>query len=294
MKSGILPINKPKGISSFDVIRRIKKILPVSAKKDKIGHGGTLDNLASGVLPILFNEATKAFDFLLNSDKEYLAGIQLGAFTETDDSDGEVIEKFDRKVYLDEIESLLPEFTGKISQVPPKYSALRINGKRSYELARENLEVSHKPRTIEIFNIKLESFDPGSRYLILTVTCSSGTYIRSLARDIGMKLRCGGYISSLTRLKSAGITIDECKMIEEITPENFHNSLISINRAVHLPLLELKYEKDYIYQGKTLKDAAFFTQPLQNGQYKIVKDNNLLAVLEKNGNYYKYLRVFCE
>lgn len=217
--SGILPVNKSPGMGSYDVIRKIKRILPPELKKEKIGHGGTLDNLADGVLLILFGEATKAFDFLLNSDKVYLASVQFGAFTKTDDAEGSFIKTFEKKASIADIEGILPKFIGEISQVPPEYSALRVNGKRSYDLARENKSIELKPRLVNIKDIQIKNFDNRMQLLTLKITCSSGTYIRSIARDMGAELGCGGYISGLTRLKSGGINIEDCITLEDLGNE---------------------------------------------------------------------------
>lgn len=292
MTSGILPVNKPKGISSFDVIRDIKKMLPPELKNEKIGHGGTLDIPAEGVLPILFGEATKAFDFLLASDKIYRAVIQFGALTDTDDADGKVIQTFDKKTTLDEINAVLPKFTGKIEQFPPKFSALRVNGVRSYELARNDRDVVLKPRTVEIFGLDAGSFNPESQRLNLTVRCSSGTYIRSLARDIGNSLGTGGYIVELLRTKSAGITLEQCHPLPDLNVYNIADKILDLNGALDIPELKLIPLREYITNGKILTDNLFEVPPVRDGTYKIVRDKKLLSVVERNGGKIKYLRVF--
>lgn len=292
MISGILPVNKPRGISSFDVIRDIKKILPPELKKEKIGHGGTLDIPAEGVLPILFGEATKAFDFLLGSEKIYRAVVQFGSLTDTDDADGKIIQTFDKKATLEEIKKALPSFTGKIQQLPPKYSALRINGVRSYELAREEKEVKLKPREVEIFCLDINNFNPSAQRLTLTVRCSSGTYIRSLARDIGNSLGCGGHILELLRVKSAGIMLDQCRSPDELKKGNLTDYFLDLNGALDLPALELKPETSHVINGKPLADALFDNPPNRDGIYKIVKNGKLLSIAERKEGKMKYLRVF--
>lgn len=290
--TGILPVHKPKGISSFDVIRDIKKVLPPELKKEKIGHGGTLDIPAEGVLPILFGEATKAFDFLLNSDKIYRAVIQFGALTDTDDADGKTIQTFDKKTSLEEIKKVLPQFIGKIGQLPPKFSALRVNGVRSYELARNEKEVVLKPRTVNIYDLDPNNFNPETQRLTLTVRCSSGTYIRSLARDIGNALGTGGYILELLRTKSAGIVLEQCHSLPELNSGNLLEKILDLNGALDLPALELKPEREHIINGKPLNDAQFANPPVSDGIYKIIKNGVLLAVTERKEGKMKYLRVF--
>ena len=175
--SGVLPIYKPAGIGSFDVIRILKRSISVK----KIGHGGTLDNFAEGVLPILIGEATKIFDYMLKTDKCYEAVAQFGIVTETDDKDGTVVETSDITPGLSDIERLLPGFQGEIEQIPPRYSALKINGQRSSDLARSNRDFEVKPRKARVSSIEMLSYDQPARQLRFRVECSSGTYIRSIS-----------------------------------------------------------------------------------------------------------------
>jgi tRNA pseudouridine55 synthase len=291
MLYGILPVHKPTGIGSFDVIRQLKKILP---KNQKIGHGGTLDNLASGVLPILLGEATKAFDFLLLSDKIYAAEIQFGALSETDDAEGKIIRKFDKKISLSEIEFILEKFRGKILQTPPRFSAIRINGQRSYDLARNNKETPLQPREVEIHDTKIEKFIEDEQKLLITIHCSSGTYIRSIARDMGTLLQTGGYLSALVRLKSAGIYLEDCCYLEGLTDQNIESFLLNLNQSLALPELSFMLQSSYIKNGRPLEDQLFKEAAKTSGIYKITQDNRLLAIVEKKGNKYYYLRVFNE
>jgi tRNA pseudouridine55 synthase len=287
--SGILPVHKPSGISSFDVIRRLTKVIGVK----KIGHGGTLDMPANGVLPLLLGEATKLFDFLLRTDKIYRAVVQFGAFTGTDDADGDIIQRFDRRITPGDISAVLPRFIGEITQIPPKYSALKTNGVRNYQLARRDMDVPDKPRTVNVMNIVMESFDPDAQSAVITVTCSSGTYIRAIARDIGQALECGGYLAELTRLKSAGITLDRCHPIESITRENLEELLIPVSDSLpHIPPLALIPPADYVLSGKRLTDTSFDTPAISDGVYRVIQGAKLLALVERSGGQYRYLRVF--
>ncbi len=193
--SGVLLLDKPAGLSSNKVLQRVKNLF----KAAKAGHTGSLDPLATGMLPICFGEATKISAFLLEANKRYRFSCQLGQTTTTGDTEGEVVKTADfSTVTRADIERLLPDFTGDIEQIPPMYSALKHNGQRLYKLAREGIEVERKPRTITIFDIHLHSLKQG--IMELEVTCSKGTYVRTLAEDIGEVLGCGAHIVQLRRL----------------------------------------------------------------------------------------------
>lgn len=208
-----LNIDKPTGYSSAKVVAIVKKI--TGAKK--VGHGGTLDPFASGVLPVALNRATKTSESLMSARKKYFFYISWGEFRDTDDIEG-VIERvsFERPS-TEQIISVLPSFVGKIFQIPSRYSALKINGKRAYELARNNIQFEMKPREIEIFSISLlhNSKELGQ----FEIECSKGTYVRSLARDISEKLGVCGYVSKLVRLRVGSffyrkrILLDELKLV---------------------------------------------------------------------------------
>jgi len=193
--SGVLLLDKPAGLSSNQVLQRVKNLF----KAAKAGHTGSLDPLATGMLPICFGEATKISAFLLDANKRYRFSCQLGQTTTTGDTEGEVVNTADfSAVTTKHIERVLPDFIGDIEQIPPMYSALKHNGQRLYKLARQGIEVERKPRTVTIFDIHLHSLKQG--IMELEVTCSKGTYVRTLAEDIGEVLGCGAHISQLRRL----------------------------------------------------------------------------------------------
>jgi len=289
---GVLAIDKPVGMTSFDVIRRLKKLLGIK----KIGHGGTLDKAASGVLPILIGEATKLFDYLLTGEKEYVATIRFGEFTETDDAEGEVIESFDFQFDEDAVLEVLSQFVGEIDQVPPIYSALKINGKRSYKLARQNQEVKHKPRKVSVYSIVPENFDKEKKEAVLRIRCSSGTYIRSIARDLGRLLGWGAHLSALRRTQSAGVKLGDCCALENLTSENVNSFFIPFNQALSAyPELSLLVSPDAIRQGKKLNFSFFKKSPENFGVYRVTEGEagrNLLALVNYNEKGLKYLRVF--
>lgn len=190
-----LNVDKPYGFSSAKVVAIIKRV----AGAKKVGHGGTLDPAATGILPIALNKATKTSEKLMNARKKYFFRIQFGEFRDTDDVEGKVIESSEARPTTAQIISALPFFTGKIKQTPSRFSAIKINGQRAYDLARKDVEFEMPPRDVEIFSIKLISNN--SEFAELEIECSKGTYVRSLARDICKKTNCCGYVSVLTRLQ---------------------------------------------------------------------------------------------
>ncbi len=220
-----LNIYKPEGITSFDVIYKLRKILNIK----KIGHSGTLDPMADGVLQIGINKASKLLDYL-PSDKEYIAEIQFGYTSNTLDREGEItkcetIPHFTKN----DLTSILKEFIGKIEQTPPKFSAIKVQGKKLCDVARKNpeKEIEIPKRTIEIFNIALQDFDCKNYTAKILVNCSKGTYIRTLAEDIAKKLNTKAYLTKLTRTKCGNFSIQNSIKIEDVTKDNIEN--ISIN-----------------------------------------------------------------
>lgn len=210
--NGILCVDKPQHFTSFDVIGKLRGV----AKTRKIGHTGTLDPMATGVLPLLFGEATKATDLLPRSDKCYHASFKLGITTDTQDVWGQELSRSEEKVPAAAINAILPRFRGEISQLPPMYSAVSVGGKRLYELARKGIEVERQPRTVEIKKLALLSYDPSSGAGEAEVRCSSGTYIRTLFHDIGEALGVGGIMTGLRRIEAAGFSLADCLTLEEV------------------------------------------------------------------------------
>jgi tRNA pseudouridine55 synthase len=291
--SGVLPVRKSSGITSFDAIRVLRKKLGGEWKGLKTGHGGTLDPMATGVLPILVGEATKAFDFLLQSDKIYRALVQTGTATDTDDADGRVTAEGGRFPSKAEVESVLPRFTGRILQVPPRYSALRINGVRSYELAREDGGVELAPREVTVHAVDLLSFDEAAGRFEILVRCSSGTYIRAIARDIGAALGTCAHLASLERTRSGGIDLADCTDLDSIQPDNWKDLLIPLPNALSfLPPLELTVDAAYIMNGKPLGRNTFVALPDVNGICRAMRDGQILALVECRAGVFRYLRVF--
>ncbi|MDP2166793.1 MAG: tRNA pseudouridine(55) synthase TruB [Thermodesulfovibrionales bacterium] len=249
---GVINLNKPKGITSQDAVTMVKRLL----KAKKAGHAGTLDPIATGVLLVCVNEATKAARFLQNLDKEYIAELKLGERTDTLDADGRVIEKKEGfSVTEDDIRGVLEAFRGEIRQVPPMYSALKRHGRRLYELAREGIEVERQERVVNILRLDVVRFEPP--YLEILVACSKGTYIRTLADDIGRELGTGAHVTKLMRTKIGGFKVeDSCTHRDEA----LRDKVIPLDNALsHLRELNVN-EADFPLLSKgtqiTLNDTA--------------------------------------
>ncbi len=213
--NGILNVNKPSGPTSFSIVSQIRRI----TGEKRVGHAGTLDPAATGVLPVCLGQATRVVEFLLGCPKEYIAGIELGTSTDTFDGEGRVTGRQDTgHITLPLIQETLILFEGSIDQVPPAYSAIKVKGRQSYELARAGIEVSHQPRKVRIDSIELLAFN--HPYLKVKVLCSKGTYIRSLAHDLGKKLGCGAFLKDLVRTAYGPF-----KIAGAVSPASFQDAL---------------------------------------------------------------------
>lgn len=251
---GFLNIYKPKGMTSFDVVARLRRVTKIK----QIGHTGTLDPFAVGVLPICIGKSTRLIEYL-DDDKEYLATVQFGKDTDTYDLDGTVTKTYDKKITQEDLISILDDFRGEIEQLPPIYSAIKVNGKKLYEYARNGEEVEIKPRKVFISKLELESFDYEKQEAKILVDCSKGTYIRSIAYDIGQKLDCGGYLTALERTK-AGLFNKEYS----IPLENFSEisdvmaNLVNPLDVLSLPKVELNdIEKERVNHGMAIYNKGF-------------------------------------
>ena len=211
--NGILCMNKPQDFTSFDVIGKLRGILHMK----RLGHTGTLDPMATGVLPILVGTATKACDILPNQDKTYQATVVLGKATDTLDIWGKPLQDYpEQHVTEAALRAILPEFLGDITQLPPMYSAVSVNGKRLYELARKGETVERPTRTVHIDAITLDAFDETQQTATLTISCGKGTYIRTLLSDIGQRLGGDAVMTALTRTAACGYPLQECLTFEQV------------------------------------------------------------------------------
>ena len=224
--TGLLLINKPKGFTSHDVVNVIRKTLNIK----KVGHTGTLDPNATGVLPILIGNATKASKYLVEHKKEYIATLKIGEKTDTGDSEGTIIEKRETiKLEKEKVEKVLKQFLGKQIQIPPMHSAIKVNGKKLYEYARNGQVVEIPKREIEIHEIELKEINENN-IIVFRVICSKGTYIRTLCEDIAKKLGTIGYMENLIRTKVNNYSINNAVELENIDEKTIKNSIISIER----------------------------------------------------------------
>jgi tRNA pseudouridine55 synthase len=207
---GIMIINKPFGWTSHDVVAKMRSIL----HEKRIGHGGTLDPIATGVLPLFIGRATRAAEFIESAEKEYIAGLRLGIETDTQDITGRILRRSAADVGKDTLLYVLERMKGVREQVPPMYSAGKVNGKKLYEYAREGREAQRAPRRIEIKELELISENDGD--YILRIVCSKGTYIRTICHEIGLALGCGGTLASLVRIRAGAYTLETACSIEQV------------------------------------------------------------------------------
>lgn len=222
--NGIIIIDKPSGKTSHDMVYAVRRMTGIK----KVGHTGTLDPMATGVLPVCVGSATKAADMLTLSDKAYVAELVLGKTTDTQDAEGKTLTECEVKVTEAEIRKAVNSFVGEIEQIPPMYSAVKQNGKKLYELARKGIEVERKSRRVTIHSIDI--LEINGTHVTIDVSCSKGTYIRTLCEDIGKKLNVGAYMNTLRRTKTGCFTIDESHTIEEIEKEGVEKFLIPVDR----------------------------------------------------------------
>lgn len=212
MKDGVLLINKPQNFTSFDVVAKLRGIL----KERKIGHGGTLDPNVTGVLPIFIGRATKAIDIAPTQDKKYTATMKLGIETDTQDIWGEVIEKNEPERDIEKIKEAVLSFKGEQNQLPPMYSAIKVNGVRLYDLARQGLEIERKARKITVYDISFEGKTENEDEYKFSVHVSKGAYVRTICADIGAQLGCGACMTSLVRTSALGFDISRCVTLDEV------------------------------------------------------------------------------
>ena len=270
--NGIVIVDKPQGWTSQDVTARLRRVYATR----RIGHGGTLDPMATGVLPVFVGRATRGVEFFEHAEKTYDTVLLLGRTTDTQDVTGATLAE--KAVHLSpaDIEKVLPRFRGDILQVPPMYSALKVNGKKLYELARKGQEVERQPRPITVFELTNLGFD-GAR-LSLRVRCSKGTYIRTLCQDIGDALGCGGCMEALRRVRAGEYGIEDAVPLEQLleseTPERYLRSLDTM--FAHCPAVTLTPN-----QEKRCRNGNPFSSPLPQGTYRAYSQSGEFLMLAK-------------
>lgn len=247
---GIINILKPPGMTSHDVVAYLRRVGGIK----KVGHTGTLDPGAAGVLPVCIGKATKIVDYIMNGQKEYICEMTLGEKTDTYDGYGKTVEakEFPEDLPLDEFKKVLLNFTGDIMQAPPAYSAIKISGKRAYDLARQGIDVDIPKRSVTIYSIDVLKYKLPT--ILLKISCSKGTYIRSICNDIGEYLGCGAYMSFLLRTKTSSFTISDSVVLEDVKSDTLEKYLTKIDDALDMRSITLSEDrKKYIANGNPTK-----------------------------------------
>lgn len=291
MKDGILVIDKPEGVTSHDVVNSVRRVVGTK----KVGHAGTLDPFATGVLIVGINQGTKLLPFLQTDEKEYEATVRLGVETDTLDKDGRILRETPCPIIgYEEMEKIVASFVGSQSQLPPAYSAIKKDGVPLYKLARKGIEVEVFPREIIVYGITLKSFD--APYMSFTVRCSSGTYVRSLARDIGIKIGCGGHLNALRRTRSGRFCIDHAIPLSSIKEmgNRWVERAIGLRDALSIPEVVVDQSKaETIRMGKELYLEDICFGAAMSGRLMLTCNNELVAVAEVGENRkLQLLRVF--
>ena len=282
--NGVILINKQKGISSFGVVAKVRKILNIK----KVGHSGTLDPEAEGLLPILVGNGTKISKYLIEHDKIYIAKLKLGIKTDTADSEGNILEKKNFKLdknNVNKYNNIFKTFLGKSKQIPPMYSAIKVNGKKLYEYAREGKEIKIKERDIEIYNIDILSINYDENEIEFSVSCSKGTYIRTLCEDIAKSLGTIGYMSSLKRTKINDFKIEDSITLDELEKNKddilyLKEKFISVEKIFEdKNKIELNDRKKELFLN-----GVKLTFKLENDLYRVYNNNKFLGmgVIENN------------
>ena len=281
MANGILIVNKPAGWTSQDVAAKLRGVF----HEKRVGHGGTLDPMATGVLPIFLGRATRAVPFFEHADKEYEALLRLGLVTDTQDITGRTLEEHEAFVTREALEAVLPRFQGQIQQIPPMYSAVKVNGQKLYTLARQGKEIERQPRPVTIFELELRASDqlraeqaaPGHPDVGLHVHCSKGTYVRTLCHDIGAALGCGGCMAALVRSRAGRYRLGQAHTLEEIlaAPEP---------EALLLPTDSLFADRprctiNEAGEKKLRNGASLRTGKLADGEYRVYNQSGAFLAL---------------
>lgn len=286
---GIINVYKPTGITSFDVVRKIKKI----ARQKKVGHCGTLDPEASGVLPVCLGRATKAIEFIMDDFKIYEAELKLGVVTDTYDREGKIIEEKNVNLQSEEVIAAINSFVGEIEQIPPMYSALKHNGQKLYELARQGIEIEREPRKITIYSIDIVEIK--IPIVKILVKCSKGTYIRSLCYDIGSALGCGAMMWSLERLGTGSFVKEDSINIDQLNEENIKDFLLPIESTFenyHRIIVDEKFQK-LLVNGVAVKDNKLVKDLNKSVYYTIFnEENTFIGIAYYSDIGLKLLKVF--
>lgn len=273
--NGIVIVDKPQGWTSQDVTARLRRVFNTR----RIGHGGTLDPMATGVLPVFVGRATRGVEFFEHAEKTYETVLQLGLTTDTEDTSGTVLSQQEVNISEEDFLRILPKFRGEIQQIPPMYSALKVNGQKLYDLARKGQTVERQPRPITIHELELLEFS--GHQARLRVRCSKGTYIRTLCKDIGEALGCGGCMAQLRRITAGEYTIEEAVPLQQLldsgTPEQYLRSVDSMFRNYGSVTLTEKQEQ-------RCRNGNAFTLKIADGTYRVYSKTGDFLALSKVEN----------
>lgn len=278
LTDGIICIDKPMDFTSFDVVAKARGITRIR----KMGHGGTLDPMATGVLPLFVGRATKAMDIMPIQDKRYTAGFKLGIVTDTQDVTGKILEEKNFSVSEQAILELLPRFRGEIEQLPPMYSAVWVNGQRLYDLARQGREVERPTRSVTVHRLELLCYNETTGEGMLDIACSKGTYVRTIIHDLGEVLGCGATLSSLRRTETMGYTLEDCITLEQLQQHRNDNTLeqliLPIESAFRVyPRLELSDKHTKLFLNGVRLSAEQLGFPKKDTIYTIWNNGEFLA-----------------
>ena len=287
--NGILLIDKPESWTSNDVVQKLRGIL----HERRIGHAGTLDPMATGLLTVFVGRATRAVEFAEGDRKRYLAGLRLGLTTDTQDITGEVLQRSEAAVSREALEAVLQDFRGELRQTPPMYSAVRVNGKRLYELARKGETVERKEREITVYG--LEVLEKNGEDWMLDVSCSKGTYVRTLCHDIGERLGCGGCLSSLRRTEAGIFSVENAHTVDAVAV----SAAAGLADALLLPTDSLFQEHPAVTVGEKdgtrVKNGSFFRLDRPDGYYRLYGENGeFLALARVAGGTCRTVKSFFE
>ena len=283
---GFLNVYKPSGKTSHDIVAILRRITKVK----QIGHTGTLDPFAEGVLPICIGKATRLIEYL-NDDKAYIGTVQFGSSTKTYDTEGEVVKTSEKKVTQEDVKECLQYFCGEIEQLPPIYSAIKLNGKKLYEYAREGKEVKIEPRKVTIYELELINFDSQKQQAEIKIVCSKGTYIRSIANDLGEKLETFGHLVKLVRIKAGDFYVENSNKLEELdTVEKVLENLIYPTKKLNFITYNLNNEEiKKISNGMSIIP----TKKIVNSEFvTLMNDKTIAAIARFDGKYLKCEKVF--
>ena len=271
---GILLINKEKNYTSHDVVAIVKKIF-----KEKVGHTGTLDPNATGVLPLLIGKGTKLSKYLINHDKEYEAVLKLGIKTDTLDADGNILEqKNTKKLEIEKIQEVFKNMCGVQQQIPPMYSAIKINGKKLYQYARSNEKIEVQPRKIEIYNMSLENYNAEENEITFKISCSKGTYIRTVCEQIAKELDTIGYMKELNRIKVGEFLLEDAVTLDELKNNSSNENYLKEHMITFEDILS-KYPKIELKQDDIVKflNGVKLKYMLEDNIYRVYNKNELVG-----------------